>query len=123
MKTYYKSFSITGVINTDSDPSVELESTKTEPKQIKAILVSVSAYAGNTIRGVIEREKILEIYDYALRTHVASGTNQYPTVNGLIRIPLDHKIEVGDSFKLTLNNGGTATDLYGSYEYEILPAV
>lgn len=123
MKTDYKSFTITGVININTKHATGLESTKAEPKRLVAVLLSVSARIGNQILGHIERKEIFSLYDYMLHTAIASGTNQYPSTDSMIRIPIDYIIPVGDRFIPSITCGGTASNVFGSFEYEILPSV
>jgi len=120
MAKYYKPFSITGVANTTAwDPG--LESTEGEKKKIIAVLVSVSGYAGNEVVLNIEREKIGGIPDYLLDTDESTGsTNTQKSTSKISRIEVDHDLEVGKKFLIGITCGGTAKNLRGSYEYEIV---
>jgi hypothetical protein len=119
MLTYYKHFGVTGVINTTVLDG-GIESTESEKVTIKAILISVSAYQGNLIEGWVEREKIVDLPDYLLNTHEAAGAaNAYKSTVKMLRIPVDIVLDIGKIFKIGVNSGAIANNIFGSYEYEI----
>jgi hypothetical protein len=119
MPTYYKRFAITGVINTTTYDA-GIECTEAEKVTVKAILISVSAYQGNIIEGWVEREKYAELYDYLLNTVLAAGAaNAYASTNKLVRIPLEIELQLGQIFKVAVNAGAAAVNLFGAYEYEL----
>jgi len=116
---YYKAFAVTGSAN-ELETDSGLESTQAEPKTVQAVLVSVSDYKGNKIEGWIERERVLEIYDYVVNTHAnTGGTNTVYSTTKMVRIPIEAEIPVGQSFKIGIRCGSNATNLYGAYEYTI----
>jgi len=115
----YQSFSVTGVANSEVLDS-GISSTETEKKKVISILICVSGYAGNMVRGWLEREKKLEIYDYVLDTSEASGTNAYRSTTKIIQIPVELEIPVGQTFKVGIYCGGTGKNIYGAYQYEII---
>lgn len=117
--SYHKKFAVTGVINTTTFDA-GIQSTEAEPRNIKAINISVSAYQGNIVEVWVEREKLQEHYDYVLNTHEAAGAaNAYKSTNKIIRISIDVELKVGDTMKVAVTCGGTATNIYGTYEYEL----
>jgi hypothetical protein len=117
--TYHKRFTVTGVINTTTFDG-GIQSTEAEPRNIKAINISVSAYQGNILEIWVEREKLQEHYDYVLNTHAAAGAaDAYPSTNKMLRIPVDVELKIGDTMKVAITCGGTATNIFGSYEYEL----
>jgi len=119
MIIYYKQFAVTGVINTTTFDA-GIESTEAEKKTIKAILISVSAYVNNVVEAWLERERIVEISDYVLNTHEAAGAaNAYKSTVKMLRIPIEVALDVGKIFKVAVKSGGTASDIYGAYEYTI----
>jgi hypothetical protein len=119
MLTYYKHFAVTGVINTTVYDG-GIESTESEKITVNAILISVSAYQGNLIEGWIEREKIVDVSDYLLNTHQAAGAaNAYKSTVKMLRIPVDAALDIGKIFKIAVNSGATASDIFGAYEYTI----
>jgi hypothetical protein len=116
---YYKRFAVTGVINTTT-PDTGIECTESEKIIVKALLISVSAYQGNIIEGWVEREKYVELYDYLLNTVLAAGAaNAYASTNKLLRIPVEIKLQLGQIFRVAVNAGAAAVNLFGAYEYEL----
>ncbi|MBA7628010.1 hypothetical protein ES703_35480 [subsurface metagenome] len=110
---FYKSFSVTGVANvTTFDDG--LISSVAEPKKIMAILISVSKWRNNNLEGWIETNRILEISDFVLNTSEDEGCGV-----AIIRIPIDEIIKPGMIFKIAINCGATATNIFGAYEYEL----
>jgi hypothetical protein len=119
MLTYYKHFGVTGVINTTVLDG-GIESTEAEKITVVALLISVSAYQGNLIEGWLEREKVVDIPDYCLNTHEAAGAaNAYKSTVKMLRIPIDLLLDIGKTFKVAVNSGATANNIFGSYEYTI----
>ena len=114
---YYKAFSVTGVVNsTVLDGG--LVSLVEIPVHIDAILITVQDWQGNTIEGWIGNERILEIPDYILDSDADLGAANFPVSSTkLIRIPVDHDIPAGQIFKIGINCGATAANIFGSYEY------
>lgn len=114
----YKAFNVTGVINvTTLDDG--LVSTIQVPVKIRAIIINSSATEGNIIEGWIGNEKVLEIYDYCLDTQEETAGATAPLSQNKISIlPIDLDIPAGQIFKVGVNCGATASDLYGAYQYE-----
>ena len=116
---YYQELQVDGVINvTTLDEG--LVSLSDEPKKITAVLINSSAHEGNVIEGWIGTERVLAIYDYCLDTQEETAGATAPlSQNKLGRLPVDLDIPPGQIFKIGIRCGGTASDLYGAYEYEI----
>lgn len=117
---FYKGFAVTGVINvtTLDDGLVSLVE---EKKKIRAVIISSSAWEGNVIEGWIGNSRVLEIYDYCIDTQEETAGATAPlSQNKISRLPLDLDIPPGQIFKIGINCGATASDLYGSYEYDIV---
>ncbi len=115
---FYKSFRITGLANkTVFDDG--LVSTVEEPKRIRAIIIDVDSYHGNSIEGWIETTRILEIPDEVCSTsdYLIAASYFRPTVK-MYRIPIDENIKAGMTFKIAINCGAVVTNIRGSYEYE-----
>ncbi len=116
----YKELQITGVINVTTlhDGLVSLVK---EPKKILAILINFSATEGNVLEGWIGTERVLAIYDYLFDSQELTGADTFPhSTSKIIRIPLNIEIPPGDIFKVGIRCGGTANNVYGAYEYEII---
>ncbi len=114
----YKSFDVIGIVNvTTLDEG--LVSLVKEQYRIKAILITVSIWAGNILEGWIGTNRILEISDYVLDSmdDIATGPVAMTKIN---RINIDEVIPEGQIFKIGVNCGAVATDLHGAYEYEIV---
>lgn len=116
---YYKSFNVNGTINqTELDGG--LVSTVEEPKKLKEIIINSSAHEGNIIEGWIGTNRVLTIYDYNCDTQELTGADTFPiSTTKLTRLPVDILIPKGQSFKIGINCGGTACNIFGAYAYEI----
>lgn len=115
---YYKAFTAVGVINT-TVADAGLTSLVAEPVKVVAILINSSAQEGNMIEGWIGTDRVLEIYDYCLDSQELTGADTFPisTVK-MGRVPVDLEIPAGQIFKIAIRSGGTASNIFGSYEYE-----
>lgn len=114
---FYKSFSVTGEANKTVMDS-GLISTVEEPKNIKAVLIDVSAYQGNILEGWIETQRILEISDRVLNSsQIISLDHCAVSTTKIIRIPIDEPIPPGMIFKIGINCGAAPSNITGAYEY------
>ena len=115
----YKGFTITGVINsTVYDDGIG--STETEARKLVEVLVCVSAQAGNALQAFIGNERVIEdLSDYHLDTpESTASTNTQKATSKIRRLIIDKDLPTSDKFKLAIQSGGTATDVYGVYVYE-----
>ncbi len=116
---YYKQMQVNGVLNTTTLDE-GLTSTVGEPKTIKEVLINVSAYEGNVVEGWIGTERILEIDDYVLDTQEETAGATAPLSQNKIGIlKIDQEIPPGEKFKIGIRCGAVASDIYGSYAYEV----
>jgi len=116
-----KAFTITGQANADTFDTAGLESTEVEKRYCERVIINVSGYAGNLIELWLDREKIFEIYDYHLQTDASSGsTNVQYATNKLNEIPVELEIPVGRKLQVSINCGGTAKNVFGTYVYHIV---
>ncbi len=114
----YNSFDVTGVANvTTLDEG--LVSLVEEQYRIKAILITVSIWAGNVIEGWVGTHRIIEIQDQVFDSMDDIATMPVAT-NKINRIVIDEVIPKGQIFKIGINCGAVATDIHGAYEYEIV---
>lgn len=117
---YFKYFKITGE---DSKTVYDdgLTSSAEAPKRLKSIMINVVAREGNKIQGWFEREKVFELPDHLIDTQELVGSDDFPmSMNALNEIPVGLDMPVGTTFKVALESGGTHSDLYGAYRYEII---
>ncbi len=114
----YKVFRVTGEANkTIFDDG--LVSTVEEPKRIRAIIISVNTYNGNTLEGWIETTRILQIPDVCCSTHdYLIAASYFRPTDKMFRIPIDEEIKAGLAFKIAINCGALTTNIDGAYEYE-----
>lgn len=120
MAKYYEPFTVAGVKDKEAW-GPDLESTEGEKKKIIAILVSVSAYAGNEVMWDIDRETIGGIPDYLLDTESDLGAANFPySTTKISRIEVDHELAMGQKFRIGIKCGATISNLRGAYEYEIV---
>lgn len=117
---YFKYFKVTGVINSTVFDT-GLTSSAEAPKRLKSIIINVAAREGNKVQGWLEREKVFELPDHMIDTQELTGADTFPlSMNSMNEIPVGVDMPVGTSFKVALESGGTASDLYGAYRYEIV---
>lgn len=115
----YKSFTVTGVTNTTTWDA-GIRSTEAEPKRILGVMVSTSRHIGNHVKGEVEREEVVDLLDYNLDTTEQLGTaNVMRSTTKIGYIEIGVALLVGEEFRLGIACGGTASNLYGSYVYEI----
>lgn len=115
----YKAFKITGVANVET-LDTGIQSSEAELKTVKSIILVVEAHIGNKVQVWLDQEKIGEVYDYAIVTLEASGTDMYKTVaNRVLELEINVELSLGQTLQCGISCGGTDTDVYGSYRYEI----
>mgnify|MGYP003133061583 CR=1 FL=1 len=113
-----QAFTVTGSTNSQV-LDTGIESTVAENIHLLGVYVSVSAYQGNELVGWISQTRYLQIEDYIIRTHTASGTDQYPVTTARDYIEVDVQLDIGQKFQIGINSGGTASDLYGAYLFMV----
>lgn len=97
-----------------------LESTEQERVKVVAVHVAVSAAVGNSVEGYIRQTREVEVDDRVLDVQAASGTNSYPSTTKLRTLMLDRDLAVGERLQMGVRSGGTASNLFGAYEYELV---
>lgn len=119
---YYQRFAVTGVINvTTLDAGIT--SNEKEIKTVTGIVINFSTQLGNDLVMYVRREIFGQIPDYCLDTREAAGAaNAYKSVNKTIRIPVDRKLDVGETLQVGVLCGAVANNISGAYEYEITGA-
>lgn len=118
MARRFQKFVVTGATNSlvlDDG----LESTEQERIHVMAVHVSVSDQVGNSLEGYVRQTREIEIDDRVLDTIKADGTNAYKSTDKLRTLMLDRPLAIGERLQVGIRSGGTATNLYGAYEYEI----
>lgn len=117
----YQSFTVVGVINVTT-LDAGLVSLVEEPKKIRAVLINTDTTEGNLIEGWIGNKRVFSCYDYLFDTQELAAADTPPhSQTKISRIPLDLDIPAGQIFKIGVNCGAVANDLFGAYEYELLP--
>ena len=117
---FYKSFTITGVINI-STLDGGLFSLVAEPVRVRAVLINSSATEGNIIECWIGTKRVMACYDYLFDTQEETAGATAPlSQNKISRLPIELDVPPGQAFKIGINCGGTASDLYGAYEYDVI---
>jgi len=109
MAKLYWSEEINGVANS-TVMGEGLTSTEAEPKKLLAVIVTVSSKVGNYVEGWLERERKMNVIDYTLPT---------PDDYHKLVLDVDEDIPVGRTWKAALRCGGTPTNAYVTYIYEI----
>jgi len=117
----YKGFKIAGVINTTVYDD-GIGSTESEKRRLVEVLIAVSGVVGNVLHAFIGNERVIEnLYDYHLDTPDTTGAaNVQRSTTKILRLPVDKELPTTDKFKLAIQCGATAKDVYGCYVYEPL---
>jgi len=112
-------FHVAGVANsivTDAG----LVSTDAEKKTISHIRLVVDEVADNNVQVYHERTKVHDIPDRLFDVENATGAINLAKPGARINdLEMAFPIPVGESIKIAMKCGATATDLYGAYFYEI----
>ena len=114
----YKAFNVNGILNTTQydDGLVSLVEV---PVRLKSFIINTSAMEGNIVEGWIGNKKLVEIYDYCLDTQEETAGATAPlSQNKISIIPLDIDIPPGQLFRIAINSGGVASNIFGAYAYE-----
>lgn len=119
MARRYQKIAVTGVANSLTMDD-GLESTEQERIHVLAVHVSTSAVEGNTVEGYVRQTQEIEVPDELLDTTEADGTNQYRSTGKLRSLPLDRELAVGEKLQVGIRCGGTTSNLFGAYEYELM---
>lgn len=119
MPLYRQALSATGVANsTVRDDGIE--STDDEIRKIVAVELWVSGQISNDVVLEIDRETIMTIPDYLIKTDESSGsTNVQKCDVGMMRFEVDHVLAVGEKLQAGIKCGATAKNLEGCYLYEV----
>jgi len=117
----YKGFKIAGVINTTVYDD-GIGSTESEKRRLVEVLLVVSNTIGNVLQAFIGNERVVDnVYDYHFDSFATTGAaNVQRSTSKILRIEVDKELPTTDKFKLALQSGGTASDVYGVYVYEPL---
>jgi hypothetical protein len=98
-----------------------ITSTQAEKKRIVSVSLLVDEVADNQVQAYHERAKIFDIPDRLIDVENGTGSVNL-SKPGLrineIEVGLD--IPVGETFKVAIKCGATATDIYGTYNYELI---
>jgi len=97
-----------------------ITSTAQEKIRVVGFYITSDEQAGNIIEGWISQTRFQQIYDYNIDTIEASGTNQYLSVSKVGYLKVDKELREGETFQVGVNCGGTATDIFGAYEFEVI---
>ena len=119
MTTFRQKISITGVANTITYDD-GLKSTEAEPKRLIEVELVVDEVIDNDVQGYHERQKVFDVPDRLIDVETSTGSiNTAKPGARLSAIDVNLDIPVGETFKLAIKCGATATDIKGCYVYEI----
>ena len=116
---YHQAFEVIGQPNiTVHDKG--LASTIENPVTLISILCQVTAYAGNSVVGHYEREKILDLPDNLIDVSGTAATGFVAqSYNRILEIPVGMKIPPGQKFMIGISCGAAATGIRGAYRFQI----
>lgn len=111
---------ITGVANTITYDT-GLQSTQAEKKQLLSVSVLVNNYKDNQLQGYHERAKVFDIPDRLLDMEDNGlSLNRAKPGARINEIEVGLPIPVGETFKLAIKCGADVSDVYGTYNYELI---
>lgn len=114
----YKAFTVVGILNTTQYDD-GLQSLVEVPVKLKFVIINTSTMEGNIIEGWIGNRKVLEIYDYCLDTQEETvGATAPLSQNKISSLTIDIDIPPGQKFRIAINSGAVASNLFGAYAYE-----
>lgn len=114
----YKAFTVVGILNTTQYDD-GLQSLVEVPVKLKSVIINTSATEGNIVEGWIGNKKVLEIYDYCLDTQEESAADTPPfSATKINTLTVDIDIPPGQKFRIAINSGAVASNIFGSYAYE-----
>ena len=119
MTTFRQKISLAGVVNTITYDD-GLKSTEAEPKRLIEVELAVDQVIDNDVQGWHERQKVFDIPDRLIDVENSTGAINLAKPGARISsIDVNLDIPVGETFKLAIKCGATATDIMGCYVYEI----
>lgn len=119
MARRYQAIDVTGSVNS-LVLDVGIESTEQERIRIVAVHAAVSVVVGNKVEGYVRQKQEIEIMDWIMDTSEAAGTDQYKSTSKMRSIMMDRELAVGERLQVGIRSGGTASNLVGCYEYEVM---
>jgi len=113
-------FHVVGVANTIAYDTEKLKSTEAEKKRLLSVRLLVDEVADNKVQGWHERAKVFEYPDRLIDVEDGTGTVNKAKPGARINdIEVGLEIPVGEAFAVAVQCGATATDVWGSYIYEL----
>jgi len=113
-------FRVAGVANTITYDT-GLLSTQAEKKRLLSVSLAVDEVADNQVQGYHERAKVFDIPDRLVDVENATGAiNLAKPGARLTEIEVGLDIPVGETFKVAVKCAATATDVLGTYNYELI---
>ena len=98
-----------------------LTSTPTEKKRLLSISVILSEILDNQLQGYHEKAKVFDIPDRFIDVETDTFDYAYAKPGARINeIEVGLDIPIGEVFKLAIKVGATGTDVYGTYNYELI---
>ncbi len=96
-----------------------LVSTRTIRRKVLGVFIIVEKQVANLIQIFVEREKIIELYDYNIDSYGQLGSsNSAIDVNKPHYFIVDKVIPEGETLYVAIQCGATVSKVYGGYEYE-----
>lgn len=112
-------FHVAGVTNSIAYDD-GLKSTETEKKVLHSIRLVLDEVADNQVQVYHERTKLHDFPDRLIDVENSTGAINLAKPGARINdIEVEFPIPVGESVKVAMKCGATATDAYGVYVYEI----
>lgn len=112
-------FHVAGIANTIVYDT-GLQSTAAEKKRLLSVSLIVDEVAANKVQGYHERAKIFDIPDQLVDVESVTGNINLAKPGARIsEIEVGLDIPVGETFKAAIQCAATATDIYGTYNYEL----
>lgn len=98
-----------------------LKSTQAEKKRLLSISIVASLTKDNDIQGYHEKAKVFEIPDRLVDVEIDAWTTNLAKPGARINeIEVGQEIPVGEVFKVAIKCGAVPSNIWGTYNYEII---
>ena len=113
-------FKVTGATNTITYDA-GLQSTAAEKKRLLSISIIAGGITDNQVQGYHERAKVFDIPDRLIDFEGdAYNTDAAKPGARINEIEVGLEIPVGETFKVAIKCGAVLTEIWGTYNYEIM---
>ena len=119
MAMRYQRIAVNGAVNSlVLDDGIE--STEQEHIRIHRIILAVNQAQDNVVEGYVRQKQEVELADQILPEYDGTATSAPTTTNRMTSLEMMRELAIGERFQIGIRSGGTATNIRGGYEYEVI---